>query len=210
MSKRQVLVTASVAIWLASAVGGLSLLSGYSLAPGVAGAPSSRWPIESRLPQGSDSARLVMVVHPHCPCSRASIGELATLMAHEQGRLKASVVFVEPPGFAGSWAKTDLWASAGLIPGVTRVIDGGREARLFSAATSGQTMVYDANGRLLFTGGITDARGHYGDNGGVRSIAMILDDRAPARNSAVAKTPVYGCPLFDSVNKSVTTISCSR
>jgi len=210
MSKRQALVAVSVAVWLIAVVGGLSLLSKYSLAPGVAGSPSSRWPVASRLARGTNAAHLVMVVHPHCPCSRASIGELAMLMAREQGHLQASVVFVEPPGFAGSWAKTDLWASAGLIPGVTRVIDDGREARLFSAATSGQTMVYDADGRLRFTGGITVARGHFGDNEGVESIAMILDDRRPARNSTVAKTPVYGCALFDSVHSSTSKVSCPR
>jgi hypothetical protein len=40
-----------------------------------------------------------MAIHPHCPCSRASIGELSILMAHSRGRLAAFVVFVEPPGF---------------------------------------------------------------------------------------------------------------
>src|ERR1700683_2190740 len=210
MSKRHALVTVSIAVWLTTVVGGLSLLSKYSLLPGVAGSPSSTWPIESRLTRSTDSAHLVMVVHPHCPCSRASIGELATLMAREQGHLQASVVFVDPPGFDGSWAKTDLWASAGLIPGVTRVIDDGREARLFSAATSGQTMVYDANGRLRFTGGITVARGHCGDNERAESIAMILDDTAPSKNAAVAKTPVYGCALFDSVHASASKVSCPR
>jgi hypothetical protein len=210
MSKRQALVTMSIAVWLTTVVGGLSLLSKYSLSAGVAGSPSTIWPIESRLARGTDSPHLVMVVHPRCPCSRASIGELATLMAREQGHLQASVVFVEPPGFDGSWAHTDLWASAGLIPGVTRVIDDGREARLFSAATSGQTMVYDADGKLRFTGGITVARGHYGDNEGVESIAMILDDGASAKHSGVANTPVFGCALFDSVHSSASKAACPR
>ena len=200
----------SVALWLTAAVGGTSILAKYSLSPGIAGSPSSIWPVESRLARDAASAHLVMVVHPHCPCSRASIGELATLMAGEQKRLRASVIFVEPPGFAGSWAKTDLWNDAGLIPGVTRVIDDGREARLFNAATSGQTMVYDARGNLLFTGGITNARGHFGDNDGIRSIAMIINDGAPAKDAAVTRTPVYGCALFESVRGSGSKTSCPR
>ena len=42
-------------------------------------------------------------------------------MAHSGGRLAAFVVFVQPPGFNESWTKSDLWSSAGSIPGVTRL-----------------------------------------------------------------------------------------
>jgi hypothetical protein len=147
-----------------------------------------------------------MAIHPHCPCSRASIGELAILMAHNHGRLAAFVVFVQPPGFDENWTKSDLWSSAGSIPGVTRIIDHGAEAKRFGATTSGQTMVYDPLGRLLFSGGITAARGHFGDNAGVSTIARLLDtaetdapERVVYRNNPVvyaSSTPVYGCPLF--------------
>jgi hypothetical protein len=210
MNGRRILVSAIVTLWLIAVVGGMTVLSKYSLSHGIAGSPSSRWPVESRLGRRTGYANLVMVVHPHCPCSRASVGELASLMAREQDRLRAFVVFVEPPGFAGSWAKTDLWDDAGLILGVTRVIDDGREARLFGAATSGQTIVYDARGKLLFTGGITDARGHFGDNDGIRSIGILLDNSGLDNNSALAKTPVYGCALFAPVNKSMSDTRCPR
>jgi hypothetical protein len=101
-----------------------------------------------------------MVVHPHRPRSRASIGEFAVLMAVAHGRLEASVAFLKPPGFTSNWAKTKLWRSAAAIPGVSGMVDSGREARLFGAATSRQTMGYDRNERLSFSGGITAARGH--------------------------------------------------
>ncbi len=143
------------------------------------------------------------LANSHCPCSRASIGELSTLMAHSRGRLAAFVVFVEPPGFGQSWTKTDLWSSAGLIPGVTRIIDHGSEAKLFGAATSGQTMVYDRRGRLLFNGGITAARGHFGDNPGVDSIRALIDihvaaglGRPVVHQDQAVQTAVFGCPLF--------------
>ena len=76
-------------------------------------------------------------------------------MTQWNGRVQAEVVFVQPPELASSWAQTDLWRSVSLIPGATRVLDDGTEARLFGAATSGQTIVYDREGRLLFSGGIT-------------------------------------------------------
>jgi hypothetical protein len=133
-----------------------------------------------------------MFIHPHCACSRASVGELASLMARARGRLHARVLFVRPYGLAESWAKTDVWYSASSLPDVATIVDDGREARLFDAATSGQTLVYDGAGRLLFAGGITAARGHWGDNGGLSTIRALLE-RTPREP---ATTPVYGCPIF--------------
>src|ERR1700722_4243328 len=96
---RRLLPVVIVAVWLPLVVGGLIALWNYSTAPGAAGNPSSTWPIASKIPLRPDSMTLVMVVHPHCPCSRASIGQLAILMAHVQERMQAWVVFVRPRGF---------------------------------------------------------------------------------------------------------------
>jgi hypothetical protein len=135
-----------------------------------------------------------MLVHPHCPCSRASIGELALIMAQSQGRLAAYILFLKPEGFADHWEKTDLWQSAAAIPGVKPIADqDGVEARRFHATTSGQTVLYDAEGRLLFSGGITIARGHAGDNAGRSAIVSLVNTRIAEQ----AETPVFGCPLFD-------------
>jgi hypothetical protein len=203
--KRPILLALGVAIWLTMVVAGMGILGRYSLTPGIPGNPGGRWPTESHISPPSGFFTLVMAVHPHCPCSRASIGELAILMAHSGGRIAAFVIFVEPPGFGESWTKSDLWSSAGLIPGVIRIIDRGSEANLFRAATSGQTMVYDRRGRLVFRGGITAARGHFGDNAGVDAIVALLNAPAFAglgRRSMAQRvvyadnTPVYGCPLF--------------
>lgn len=192
--RRPIILVIGLALWLTAVVGGTSLLWRYSLAAGNPGTPGAVWPAASQIVPEPGRATLVMTIHPHCPCSRASIGELSILMAQSQGKLDAFVVFVEPPGLPDSWTKTDLWSSAGLIPGVTRVIDVNREARLFGAATSGQTMVYDGRGRLIFSGGMTGARGHFGDNAGLSAIVALLDQ--PATSAGAARTAVYGCPLF--------------
>ena len=63
-------------------------------------------------------------------------------MTQAQEQLDASVIFLKPSGFSDNWTKTGLWRAAVAIPGVSAMIDDGREARLFGAATSGQTMVY--------------------------------------------------------------------
>jgi len=209
--KRSILLAIGLTIWLALVIVGIDILRNYSLTPGTAGTPDTLWPSASLIRRPSRSFTLVMAIHPHCPCSRASIGELAILMAHSGGRLAAFVVFVQPPGFDENWTKSDLWSSAGSIPGVTRIIDHGVEAERFGAATSGQTMVYDPRGRLLFSGGVTAARGHFGDNAGVSAIARLLDTaeagvsaRVVYRNHTAvyaSTTPVYGCPLFEPSTK---------
>lgn len=114
------------------------------------------------------------------------------LMAACSGRVSAHIWFIQPEGFDADWVKTDLWHAAAAIPGVeVHMDDQGRTARLFSARTSGQALLYDAEGRLCFQGGITPARGHAGDNPGSDAIAALVKHRS----LSFASTPVFGCAL---------------
>jgi hypothetical protein len=100
-----------------------------------------------------------------------------------------------PARVADGWEQTDLWRTAAALPGVTVVRDvDGRAAREFGAATSGQTLLYDTDGVLLFSGGITAARAHAGDSLGRQSLVALLN-REPAQRSG---TSVFGCKLFHS------------
>ena len=114
-------------------------------------------------------------------------------MAQAEGRVNAYVLFLKPTGSSTDWEKTDLWQSAARIPGVNVVADdNGIEARRFHAATSGQTALYDIDGRLLFSGGITSARAHEGDNAGRSAIVSLLKNQ----DSVPTETAVFGCPLY--------------
>lgn len=191
--KNRLILLAACALWLSAVGAGIKYLWSYESTPGVAAVAPDRWPAESRIKPAADRATLVMLAHPHCPCTRASIGELARLMTQAQGRVTAYVLFVKPPDFSDGWEQTDLWASAAAIPGVTVVRDDeGVEAGRFGAATSGQTVLYGAEGKLLFSGGITGARGHAGDNAGRTAVVSLLT----TAESEQKETPVYGCPLF--------------
>jgi hypothetical protein len=140
---------------------------------------------------------LVMLAHPRCPCTRASIAELAKIMTAAQGRLHAYVLFLKPTSFPEQWEQTDLWQSAAAIPGVVVVSDEqGREAANFGARTSGKVLLYNAHGRLLFHGGITSSRGHEGDNEGEDAILSLLAEGV----ASVTTTAVYGCSLVDKKN----------
>lgn len=164
----------------------------YDSTPGVAAMAVDRWP------GGISSARdplkftLVMLVHPNCPCSRASISELAAILGHCPGAATATVIFEHPTGMADDPATTDLWKSASDIRGV-RVIrdDGALMAAAFGAETSGQVFLYDAQGSLRFSGGITESRGHVGDNAGRAAVEQLLQGKAPVKT----RTPVFGCSL---------------
>jgi hypothetical protein len=191
--KNRLIPAVAGALWLFMIAVGVGALWSYESTPGAGAAAPGLWPTASSIKPAADRPTLVMLAHPQCPCTRASIGELARLMTQAQGRVTAYVLFVKPAGFSDRWVRADLWASAAAIPGVTPVLDDdGVEAGLFHAETSGQTVLYDAAGNLLFRGGITSARGHAGDNAGRTAIVSLLtSDEAEDRD-----TPVFGCPLF--------------
>jgi hypothetical protein len=180
-------------------VGGVMLFR-YESEAGAAGRPATTMP-EVAAMRGLKGARLVLSIHPRCACSRATIGELSRLMTACYGRLTATVFVIRPVGEKPGWEKTDLWASAARIPGVTVVADvGGVVAEKLGAETSGEAMLYDGSGKLIFSGGITESRGHSGDNAGESAIMELVlgahEGGAGAPQVAV-KTPVYGCSLFD-------------
>jgi hypothetical protein len=182
-------------LWTGAVTAGLATLAAYDNAPGTAASAPPRWPLPSRLALDRHRPTLVMLAHPRCTCTRASVGELAELMARAPQRPKAYVVFVKPgrAGASAAWARTDLWERAAAIPDVTAIRDDdGHEAALFGAETSGQTFLYAPDGALLFSGGTTGARGHPGDNAG-RATLLALLRHEPA---SYRTTPVFGCSLF--------------
>jgi hypothetical protein len=178
--------------WAAAVAIGGSLLWRYAATAGAAATPPERWPTQSSIQRDAGQPTLVMLAHPLCPCTRASVAELAVLMTRLGPRVRAHVLFVRPRAAGSGWEDTPLWHSAAAIPGVRVHADaGGAEAALFRAATSGQLVVYDASGALVFSGGITGARGHEGDNVGLsRVLALLGGGRVDQSESRV-----FGCAL---------------
>ena len=116
-------------------------------------------------------------------------------MAHSSGRLQTAVLFYRPLQEAQDWTQAELWANAKSIPGVRVLEDPDNEVgKSFGVFTSGQTLLYDAEGRLAFRGGINAFRGHSGDNAGRSAVMDILRGLTPSFNFPVT-TPVFGCSL---------------
>jgi hypothetical protein len=181
-----------IALWAGVVAGGFFVLHGYEAAPGQAGEPPSCWPATSRIQRATDRPVLLLFAHPRCPCTRATIGELALIMTRCQDKLQAHVLFYKPAGTGPDWEQTDTWWGAGDIPGVQVAVDlDGVEAARFSAKTSGHVLLYGQDGKLLFTGGITASRGHAGDNAGRSAIVSLVTGGVPEAKG----TWVFGCPI---------------
>jgi hypothetical protein len=116
-------------------------------------------------------------------------------------------VFSKPHGVAADWDRTDLRSGAEAIPGLIVATDEDSvEAHRFDVADSGRALLYDADGRLRFSGGLTRSRGHAGDNAGRSSIESILHHGS----ADAAETPVYGCALFSADAASSTELESCR
>jgi hypothetical protein len=186
--------------WLAAITVGISILWVYESTPGGDVRSPRAWPSQSGIPHTLARPTLVMFVHPNCPCTRASMGELSVLMTHCQNLADVYVLFLQPKGEGDDWLHTDLWRTAEAIPGVRVLADrDGNEAQRFQATTSGHVVLYDAHGDLIFSGGITSSRGHYGDNSGLSDVMERLRHGV----ASLAETPVYGCSLLTPKSESM-------
>ena len=186
------IVGAGLAAWLLTIGTGLAMLWAYAETPGPPATASATWPAAASLPRDSSGQVLVLFLHPQCPCSRATIGELARLLASTHPPLTTYALFYRPADAVAGWERTDLWDSAAAIPGVHVMSDErGAQARVFGALVSGQTMLYDATGSLLFSGGITGARGHEGDNPSRTALTSMLAGQL----ANTIHAPVFGCYL---------------
>src|ERR1043165_1638630 len=160
--------------WLIAVGTGFVVILNYQSAGGRAGIAPEHWPAGAQITPDSKRDTLIMFAHPQCPCTRASMEELNRLLARYRGQVTTHVMFFKPETFSNDWAQSDLWSSAAAIPNVSVHADtNGVQARLFGAETSGYVLLYDAQGRLLFRGGITGGRGHAGGNPGENTVASF-------------------------------------
>jgi hypothetical protein len=180
-----------IAIWGAFVALGTLFLEAYVARPGDGGTPTGHWLVESRIQFDDRRPNLLVFLHPHCPCSRASLGELAYIIDQCPDRVSVHAILLGTP-VLDLQGRSEIERHLAHLPSVHVYPDtGGVEARRFGVTTSGHTLLFDPWGRLLFSGGITAARGHEGDNYGRAAVLeRILNEERNRANS-----PVFGCPL---------------
>jgi hypothetical protein len=181
LGKRVVWIGIGV-IWVAALVVCMDWAMKYESTPGRA---ASRAPLET--PKAGDRWTVVVVAHPLCPCTAASLRALRALAAKHSDELKCEVVFagdrpVEP---SDSMRTADVIATAKV-----RWMTAQKAEEEYGTYTSGQAFVYDPNGKLVYSGGLTPGRGVEQPR-----YALELFDNILARGQATKPTPVFGCAL---------------
>ena len=187
-------VAAVTTLWLAAIGWGLALSIDHDARPSSPSTPPPVWPPGSTVARTAKRATLLMFVHPYCPCTRASIAELARVLEQTAEPVSTHILFIKPDKDKLSIPDdSESWNLAREIPGADlRWDDDSREAKLFQAKTSGQILLYDARGRLTFKGGITASRGHAGPSRSSELLTGILQSAETSGTEA----PVFGCSLF--------------
>ena len=181
-----------VVLWGVTSCLGFVLLAAYHGKPGRVGSSPESWPSGSQVPLDKSVPTLLIFIHPRCPCSSASLAELARVAARCRGRFAAHLLSFRPEGHDEAWGP-DRAGTEPSTPGLARWVDvGGRDAVRFGVETSGHVLLFDPSGRRLFSGGITISRGHQGDNPVLDGlISTILGEPSGPRTS-----PVFGCPVL--------------
>lgn len=175
--------------WLCLCATGLGIAVTYTSGAGASGEVPYRWPLSEGL--SAERMTLVMFAHPRCPCTQASVRELARLQRYTISKTE-TVVYLYAPAGEPDWDDSALREEIDRIPEVTIRTDlEGRLAERFGAMTSGHVVLYAPDGSLRFSGGITPGRGHEGDSTGARAIRMAV--LQGAIDAAIVS--VFGCDL---------------
>jgi hypothetical protein len=202
LSWKSLVLASAAALWIVGIGAGIRQVYLFETTAGAVGSTPLTWPGSIAVVRIPGHSTVVMLMHPQCSCSSASLAELREIMARAHEPTVAWVLFVQ----SAATPESSTWREAQRIPGVRVGVDSkGVEAARFGALTSGHTVVYDAAGRLRFAGGITGARGHGGESMARRQVLAALDDPPAATERPGEKLRpwetlrhwVFGCPLGD-------------
>jgi hypothetical protein len=198
----------AIALWLVAVAVSYCAISRYQF--GTIDPPTAvyakSWPGASRLPLEANHSTLVLFMHPRCPCTRATLAELERLFASLSESAEGTIEFVVdvtvPEDAGAEWLETDSLKRAKTIANANVFIDrGGVEAAAFGATTSGFVMLFDEHGTRQYAGGVTESRGHEGDNAGRENLARVLNYKI----EPVKEIPAFGCRLCLPENERPTT-----
>lgn len=182
-------------IWLALVTVGITVILTYANTPGEA-APKADWPKNTILRLDAIKPTLVMFLHTQCPCSKAAVEEIQSIMNKDNSKEKIIVLYYKPKDKPDSWVTSaSLWTKLSNSR-VKQVIDtDGVEAKKFNSKTSGQSFLYTNMGQIVFSGGITASRGHSGNSPGQEDIINFVNH--PDQYSQYKNSKVFGCSLHN-------------
>lgn len=190
--RSKLLLALLIPTWVGIIVHCQAWLLGYGLAPGEVHRPASIIHKDGKLASGRESRpRLILALHPRCPCSRATLSELEKILSERPGVGEVTILMYKPALESDEWMSGSIWERCRAIECRIVVDTDGRIAGSLGCQTSGSVVVYDAEGRLRYYGGITAGRGHEGDNPGARAVKDIFAGLQVEAESM----PVFGCRI---------------
>lgn len=182
----------SIVLWLGLIVTGLSGINLYTASPGQSDEAVLSWPTASQIEANKDTSQLLAFERPHFPCSRAAEREPERILALAPKDQTTFVVFSDLDANP-SWHESELGNRAEQLASVHIDLDG-QEVHRFGGQTSGHDLLFDGEGKCLFSGDETARRRHEGD--GPSKLAWI-DARLEIgiANSKGRTYAVIGCSL---------------
>ncbi len=188
---RNLIFCAVTALWSFGVVTIIGVTSVYEKTPGAMGSVPMRYPAEDG---EKPVIRLLVFLHPQCPCSLATVAELQHIVAGVHESVEMTTWVFLPENAPPDWLDTQVVARAKWLKEMNVKLDHEAQvARKFGVATSGHVLVYDGEGDLRFSGGITITRGHEGDNHAARTVHALVGEGA---SGPAVIMPVYGCGLY--------------
>lgn len=174
---------------------GMAQLLSYSHQPGEVGSSiPETFPADLQIGT-EEQAKVVLFYHPKCPCTQATVRCLERLAASFASQPRIIAYAYVPSKEAESWVESATTGKLRTLGNVTVIADRDAEVcRRFDVSTSGHVLVYNKNGELKFSGGITPSRGHEGDCASGTAFLATVNGNSDAKESC----PVYGCAIVQS------------
>lgn len=158
----------------------------------------SAWPPGIALERDPGRLTLLLVVHPDCDCTRQALASLRDIVGRSINRLAIRIVFTDVRVTPRELHQSETWLDAHDISGADVSVDhDGHAVRNFGFRKSGHALLYDRQGRLLFSGGITSPAAPHAnatagtDNPGAHAIVLFV----LAGGASTTHAPVPGCAL---------------
>lgn len=212
--EKKLTLVLSIVAWVLAAVGAFGYINYYSTRPGAVGSLPLANEIRSFV-HGTEKSVVVAFIHPKCKCSDATVDELSDLMSTlpVEKKPKVLVLFYYPQEEAAKWAtESALYKKVIARNDWQMTLDqGGKQAYAWGALTSGHIIYVDEQGEVQFSGGITESRGHRGENLGkidLKKAILKLENEnivveksanenanAEVSQRAIAAEPTFGCAM---------------
>lgn len=187
-------------VWLVGIAIGSYFMFQHEYTPGAQEPAPQQLPadLEKQFGASEKKLTLVMAVHPDCPCTSASIEQLDRFLALHEKDTRAIALFWtdrsgNPP--SNSLENNSYWQRLQKLDAVSLMKDPeGKTAESLGSLVSGTVTAYDAEGKLVFQGGLTATRGHAGPSPALDALNAILAGKPIPE---ISTTMSFGCSLND-------------